>query len=141
MSIESFSVCDPCDYNLFQTSLMTQQAYQEEDPGTMVYRSVCGPGGGGCVSAFLYSPLQSHERGFHPSELREATAAINEILDALKSNAPEGKELSFLRIPGGGAMLAWMEHDVEIPDDAVTPTSPVDDIKQAFGLVPPPAAY
>jgi hypothetical protein len=140
MSIESFPVCDPCDYNLFQTAL-TDELCQEEQTVSMVYTSVCGPGGGGCVSAMLFSPLDSEERAFHPTELREATEAINEILETLRNNAPEGKELSFLRIPGGGAMLAWMEQGVEIPPDAVTPNSPQEEIKQALGLVMPAAAY
>ena len=117
-------VCDPCDYNLSQDFMV----------------SVCGPGGGGCVSAKLYSPLQTEDRAFHPNDLRQATIAINAILDLLRNNAQDDRELSFLRIPGGGAMLAWMSHGVDMPADPITPNSEPYAIKQAFGLVPCEAA-
>jgi hypothetical protein len=118
-------VCDPCDYNLSLDYSL----------------SVCGPGGGGCVPATLFSPLETEQRAFHPSDLRQATIAINAILDLLRNNAPEGQELSFLRVPGGGAILAWVNHGIDIPDNPITPDSPANLIKQAFGLVSSEAAY
>jgi hypothetical protein len=124
--------CDPCDYAIFKTLAEGYETLTDES--SLVYRSSCGPGGGSCASAMLVSPAPSEARQFHPDELREATLAINNILNAVRNNAPPNSELCFMRIPGKMMMLGWVEHDIETPADAITINSSPEEIMMAFGL-------
>jgi hypothetical protein len=115
--------CDPCDFGLFLSS-----------DG---WNNVCSGSSGGCLDATLYSPSVSEERAFHPEELREATVLINDILEALRKGNHKRRKLAFLRVPGGGLMLAWSNHKSRLPDKGViTSKSSSQDIKRAMGLIP-----
>lgn len=80
----------------------------------------------------------AEESNFHDAALVRATSEINEILDSLSKEAGE-RRLSFLQTPLG-LMLAWVRHDLEIPEDAVTYKSPEKDIIAALGLISEPKA-
>jgi hypothetical protein len=81
--------------------------------------------------------MKSAEREFHPSELREATTKINEILKSVRSKGPRGKKLSLLHGPGG-MMLVWCEHGNSIrKKGSVTFRSAPERVKEALGLAKP----
>jgi hypothetical protein len=81
--------------------------------------------------------MKSAEREFHPSDLKEATTKINEILKSVRSKGPRGKKLSLLHGPGG-MMLAWCEHGNSArKKGSVTFRSSPDKVKQALGLAKP----
>jgi hypothetical protein len=64
---------------------------------------------------------------FHTKDLREATVAINNILDKLE-NSDESRCLAILNTPEG-FLLAWVRHD------AVSSHSDPDEIRAALKLV------
>lgn len=92
----------------------------------------CMPGG----NYFYAGMLRAVESNFHDSTLVEVTSKINEILAPLAKDAGDRK-LAFLHTPYG-TMLAWIRHDLEIPDYAVNADSPKEDHKKALGLIHPP---
>jgi len=92
----------------------------------------------GCVDGGNYfnaEMLRAKESNFHDAALAKATGQINEILGSIE--IPEGKTLALLHTPYG-SMLAWVRHDLEIPEDAVTVDSPKEDHAAALGLIDPP---
>lgn len=92
----------------------------------------CMPGG----NYFYAEMLRASESNFHDSDLVEATRQINEILAPLAEKAGDRK-LAFLHTPYG-TMLAWIRHDLKIPDYAVNAESPKEDHIKALGLIDPP---
>lgn len=126
-------------YSIFK-ELATLELDPDATEGSMVYLSVCGPGGGSCVPGPFLSPLVSEDRTFHPESLREATIQINAILDELRMHSPAGRDLDFLQTPVG-MMLAWSQHDVAVPPNAVTAGSSYENIMRAFGLVDTGESY
>jgi hypothetical protein len=58
-------------------------------------------------------------------------------LNGLRIDPPDGLQLCFIRIPGAGVMLAWVEQDGPAPADSVTSDSDPEAIKIAVGLVEP----
>jgi len=124
--------CDPCDFGLYQTT----------DNLKTKWNNQCSGSSGGCLNAFLYSPLPSEEREFHSAELREATVQINDILDKLRRSDNRRRTLSFLRVPGGGLMLAWSDHEGKLPSTGVISSqSSPEEIKHAMGLTSSKSNY
>jgi hypothetical protein len=116
------SVCLDCSYNFYKDAAID--------------RISCSSGDGSCFYAELLSPLQTVEKAFHDTNLRGATTAINNILNNLRPNAPDGLQLCFLRLPDG-IMLAWVEQDGPIVGEAITSDSDPDEIRLAAGLIDP----
>jgi hypothetical protein len=115
--------CDPCDFGLFVSS-----------DGR--WNNNCAGSSGGCLIAEIYSPLQTEERDFHSPELRAATEQIDQILDKLRTGDPKKRNLTFLRVPGGGLMLAWSDPHAKRPSSGViTSDNTADEIKAAMGLI------
>jgi hypothetical protein len=77
-----------------------------------------------CNRAHFASAKESQ---FHTKDLREATVAINDILDKLK-NSDKSKQLAMLKTPDG-FLLAWVGHD------GVSSHSHPDKIRAALKLV------
>lgn len=105
--------------------------------GRVLYKSVtCGAGSASCYIARLYSPLDTEERDFHPPRLRDASDAINDILEDLRNDdPPEGLHLSFISVPGG-MMLNWTSYD-ELPRNAITlGRNTPEERLIAYGLLP-----
>ena len=116
------SVCLDCSYNIYKDAAID--------------RISCSAGDGSCFYAELLSPLQNVEKAFHDTNLRGATTAINNILTNLRSHAPDGLQLCFLRLPDG-IMLAWVEQDGPVIGDPITSDSDPDEIRLAAGLTEP----
>jgi hypothetical protein len=88
----------------------------------------CSSGDGGCLDAkFLIADASD----FHDSQLIRATGDIKNIIAGLR--APAGKTLAFLNTDFG-ILLAWVEHGMAVPDDAVTDKDPAEAIAKALGL-------
>jgi hypothetical protein len=79
--------------------------------------------------------LRAKESNFHDAALAKATSQINEVLASI--DIPEGKTLAMLHTPYG-SMLAWVRHDLKVPEDAVTVDSAKEDHFAALGLIDPP---
>ena len=125
---------DQCDWSFFESA--ATDIDPTADPKLTIIRSVCGPGKGFCIQTDILSPLQSEQRTFFPPKLRDATMAINKILEDVQAdNPPKDRYLALLRVPDG-LILAWVEHGVEVPANAVTPASPPDEIRRIIGLTP-----
>lgn len=95
----------------------------------------------GCTDGgnyFWAEMLRAKESNFHDAALVKATSEINDILTSLSKDAGE-RRLSFLQTPLG-IMLAWVRHDLKIPEDAVTAESREEDIISALGLIDVPKA-
>lgn len=93
----------------------------------------------GCTDGgnyFYAEMLQAKESKFHDASLVDATNQINKILDSIGEDK-EGRRLAFLHTPFG-TMLAWIRHDLKIPEDAVTIDSSREDLISALGLIDPP---
>ena len=134
---------DLCDFNITEISkddvdLIRELGLEAEfkaDPELRMSHASCGPGGGSCSAAVLTTPTAKRE--FHPEELRCATTSINAILSSVASHPPrKGLELSFLRVPGRGLMLAWCQHTnrKERPHKAVNGCDDRDAVLKAVGL-------
>ncbi|MDI1240494.1 MAG: hypothetical protein PSX80_01070 [bacterium] len=89
--------------------------------------------GGSCFHAEM---LQAKESRFHDATLAKATSQINEIIASIPDD-PDGRQLSFLHTPFG-TMLAWVRHDVEVPEEAVRADSSPDQVISSLGLLDPP---
>lgn len=89
----------------------------------------CGGGDAYCLTAEF---LEAEESVFHDADLIAASAAINEILKNIPEDK-EGRKLAFIST-NMGALLAWVSHDIEITDDAVTPEDDDATIANALGL-------
>lgn len=89
--------------------------------------------GGSCFEAMM---LEASESKFHDARLVEATQKINDILASIPKD-PQGRQLSFLHT-NLGTMLAWVRHDMDVPDSAIKADSPNDLIIESLGLVNPP---
>lgn len=89
--------------------------------------------GGSCFEACL---LPAQISTFHDATLAAATSKINDILSAIPAD-PKGRQLSFLQTQMG-TMLAWVRHDVDVPDDAVRATDDDATVTKALGLIDPP---
>ena len=101
--------------------------------GLTKYNSNCGDGGTGCSRATFLSPIDGEDRDFHTASLKTASDELNTILNRESANPPGGG--LFLRIVcvPGGVMLVWSTHG-PTPAGAITPDSPLQDRKVAYGL-------
>jgi hypothetical protein len=90
----------------------------------------CSQGPGSCFTAAM---LVATESEFHDKTLYDAAQQINAILNAIPAD-PKGRKLSFLATQEG-AMLAWVDHNMQIPPDAVKPDAPFETIAKALGVV------
>jgi hypothetical protein len=88
----------------------------------------CSSGDGSCLDAKF---LVAQESSFHDRQLIQATEEIKNIIARL--TAPEGKTLAFLNTDFG-ILLAWVEHGMAVPDDAVTYRDSAEAIAKALGL-------
>ena len=88
----------------------------------------CSTGNGSCFNAEL---VIADESSFHTDELVQATREIREILSSIKHRHEH--KLSFLNTPFG-LMLAWVRHDIETPDDAITIDGPPEAIAEGLGV-------
>jgi hypothetical protein len=88
----------------------------------------CSSGNSSCLLAEV---LVADESEFHTADLQEASAEIREILSKIKRR--RGRKLAFLGTPFG-VLLAWVRHDIKVPDDAITSESSPKEIKKALGL-------
>jgi hypothetical protein len=87
------------------------------------------------------SLLQAEASEFRGGELAEATEQINQILDGLRGQEPEGKHLALIDT-SLGLLLVWAEA-IERPDDIsqyVRAESPEDEIREALRISGVPAA-
>ncbi len=75
----------------------------------------CLSGSGTCLAADL---LEAESSGIHDETLVEATQRIKQILSEIPTDT-DGRKLSFL-VTKMGLLLAWVNHDADIPADAVT---------------------
>lgn len=82
---------------------------------TTTGEGLCFSGSGTCVVGDL---LEAEESPLHDQSLIDATQQIKQILTAIPAD-PQGRQLSFL-VTGNGLLLAWVNHGVDIPADAVT---------------------
>lgn len=94
-------------------------------------RSVgCSSGDGSCADATF---LRAEESDFHPAELREVSEKIDRIL-AEVSLAKDGRKLGLLNTPWG-VLLAYVDHNTEIPAESVNNHSSPEKIIEALKLV------
>ncbi|MEO5860450.1 MAG: hypothetical protein ABIR33_16070 [Pyrinomonadaceae bacterium] len=89
--------------------------------------------GGSCFQAQM---LRAKESKFHDATLAKASSQINEILASIPEDA-NGRQLSFLHTRFG-TMLAWVRHDIEVPEDAVRADGSPDQVIPSLGLIDPP---
>lgn len=122
-----------CDWSLYKDKA-TASIDPEVKEGSTVQRTVCGPGVDRCYQGDLLMPLASEKRSFFTKELREATKEINAIFKKLRKDAPKGRHLTMLRLPGVGLMLSWSQHGLPVPSNAVTGDMKPHVLKKAFGL-------
>jgi len=88
----------------------------------------CSSGNGSCLLAEV---LTADESDFYTADLKEASEQIQKILSNIKRR--RGRKLAFLGTPFG-VLLAWVRHDVNVPDTATTSDSSLKEIKKALGL-------
>ena len=75
----------------------------------------CIDGRGTCMAVSL---LEAEESAFHDRALIGATQSIMAILADIPAD-PDGRTLSFIHT-NMGTLLAWVNHNAEVADDAVT---------------------
>ncbi|MGC2238910.1 MAG: hypothetical protein WA584_22330 [Pyrinomonadaceae bacterium] len=75
----------------------------------------CLSGSGTCLAGDL---LEAESSGIHDDTLIEATQKIKQILSEIPADS-DGRKLSFL-VTNMGLLLAWVNHDEDIPANAVT---------------------
>lgn len=88
--------------------------------------------GGSCFEAGL---LKANESKFHDKILADASDKINSIVASIPKD-PDGRQLSFLHTKMG-TMLAWVRHDVKVPEDAVKATDSDAEVAKALGIIDP----
>lgn len=89
----------------------------------------CGSSGSGCFNAKLAT---SSRKDVQDDELLKATAAINEILAAVKPF--KDRKLSFI-VAADQVMLAWVNHDRHPQQGDITPNSADKDVETILGLI------
>ena len=88
----------------------------------------CSSGDNSCLTAeFLTANLSD----FYTAELLDATVEIQNILGKIKR--PRGRKLALLNTPFG-VLLAWANHDVDVPARSVDIHSSPTKIIKALGL-------
>jgi hypothetical protein len=90
----------------------------------------CSSGDGSCLIAEFVPATESE---FHTAELIEATNEIRNVMSKIKRKS--GKKLGLLNTPFG-LLLAWVDHDLDVPGKAVDIRSSPEKIKKALGLRP-----
>ncbi|MDM7921551.1 MAG: hypothetical protein QUS14_04550 [Pyrinomonadaceae bacterium] len=90
----------------------------------------CTDGNQGCFEAMLFN---GEPTKVHDEELEKATVQIQTILKGLSPYA-DGRKLSLLAIDGG-FFLAWTNHDVQIPPDAVGQDADPAEVKAALKII------
>jgi hypothetical protein len=90
----------------------------------------CSSGDGSCSDATF---LRAEISEFHPAELSEVSAKIEEILSEY-SLTKDGRKLGLLATPWG-VLLAYVDHNVEIPEDTVNNHSSPKQIIEALRLL------
>jgi hypothetical protein len=88
----------------------------------------CSSGDGSCLAATFISADESE---FHTAELIAATDQINNALASIARR--DDKKLAVIDTTFG-LMLAWVDHDTEIPPEAINVKSPPEEIIKALGL-------
>lgn len=98
--------------------------------GWSAYKSTlgCNSGDGSCLASTFVS---ADESDFHTAELIAATDQIN---NAIASIGPrDDKKLAIIDTTFG-PMLAWVDHDTEVPPEAINRKSSPEEIIKALGL-------
>lgn len=90
----------------------------------------CSSGDGSCSEAAF---LRAEVSEFHTAELSEVSAKIEEILSEY-SLAKDGRKLGLLTTPWG-VLLAYVDHNVEIPEGTVNNHSSPKAIIEALKLI------
>jgi hypothetical protein len=88
----------------------------------------CSSGDNSCLTAEF---LTANQSDFYTAELLEATVQIQNILGKIKR--PRGRKLALLNTPFG-VLLAWANHDVDVPAKSVDIHSSPTKIIKALGL-------
>lgn len=88
----------------------------------------CSSGDGSCLIAEF---VPADESDFHTAELVKATEAIRDVLSGIKPK--KDRKLAFVNTPFG-ILLAWVEHDISVPQGSVNIKSSDDDIAKALGI-------
>jgi hypothetical protein len=83
--------------------------------GTSAELASCLSGSGTCLAGDL---LEAESSGIHDDTLIQVTQKIKQLLSEIPADS-EGRKLSFL-VTKMGLLLAWVNHDGDIPADAVT---------------------
>jgi hypothetical protein len=86
--------------------------------------------GGNCFEAGL---LKANVSNFHDQTLVDASDKINSIISSIPAD-PAGRQLSFIQT-GMGTMLAWVRHDIDVPQDAVHGSASDDEVAEALGII------
>lgn len=89
----------------------------------------CLSGSGTCLAGGL---LEAEASGIHDETLIEATRKIKQILSEIPADS-EGRKLSFL-VTKMGLLLAWVNHDADIPENAVTANDDNETVAKALKL-------
>lgn len=88
----------------------------------------CSSGDNSCLAAEF---LVADPSDFYTAELHDATLQIRDILGKIKR--PRGRKLALLNTPFG-VLLAWADHDVDVPARSVDIHSPHTKIIRSLGL-------
>jgi hypothetical protein len=90
----------------------------------------CSSGDGSCSEATF---LRAEPSEFHPVELSELSAKIDEILSEY-CETKDGRKLGLLTTPWG-VLLAYVDHSLEIPENTVNNHSSPREIIDALKLL------
>lgn len=89
----------------------------------------CLSGSGTCLAADL---LEAESSVIHDETLVEATQKIKQILSEIPADS-NNRKLSFL-VTKMGLLLAWVNHDADIPENAVTAENDNTSVAKALKL-------
>jgi hypothetical protein len=96
---------------------------------TSAERVSCLSGSGTCLAGDL---LEAESSKIHDDTLIEATQKIKQILSEIPVDS-DGRKLSFL-VTNMGLLLAWVNHDDDIPENAVTAKNDNEIVAKALKL-------
>lgn len=88
----------------------------------------CSSGDGSCLTAEF---LTADESEFHTTDLMEATTQIRNALSSVKRR--DDRKLALINTPFG-VLLAWVQHDIDVPTGSINIESPPEEIIKALGL-------
>jgi hypothetical protein len=90
----------------------------------------CSSGDGSCSEATF---LRAEVSEFHPAELSELSSKIEDLLSEY-SETKDGRKLGLLTTPWG-VLLAYVDHNVAIPESSVNNHSSPKAIIEALKLI------